>query len=297
MALITPTFDKSNIYFDPLANYNLYGAWDFKESLSASGAASHAGGGTYQSVIMQTDALAVDFGKFYYAPYSAGGGDGWLTVGNLGLPLNPSKFGTLDATGILFQVNSITFMLVDQFADIDINASVLNINSSNVMNIAPVGSTGLNIGFSTLPVVFTSGVFTINADTNFTLNSADFINMTAVGNVLIQTSGGTQTFGNLFFPTFLYGISVSIFAQGQPCTVDSSLNLVLGGPASFIVNLGDDHVGALLNVNSQTINIGTVNSVTTIDATDVKMINMPATVGGEKIVMIDVVTGQLRISP
>lgn len=126
--------------------------------------------------------------------------------------------------------------------------------------------------------------YQINSSATFLVDSA------AVS--IASTSLSLQSSGAVTLATSA-ATSLTIGFSSLSITMNCDL-LNIAGTTGISFNAPGISIG---NSIASFITIGNPGSDTTFDATLLKLPNMPAAVGGEKIVMIDTVTGQLRISP
>lgn len=124
------------------------------------------------------------------------------------------------------------------------------------------------------------------------------LSMQSTGNVTLATSAASSLqIGFTGMPVQLFALTLQI-STNSTINVNSASSLTVGVDSFSVtaVTGGAINSPALSIGNSGTsfMTIGNVACNTTIDSTLLQLPNMPAAVGGEQMVMIDLVTGQLR---
>lgn len=250
--------------FNPALNYAPTGTWNFSNaSFSLSGLATAT----------TANILYVGVGGIITQGAAPTIANAFLITGNNNLT-GSSYLGSSNAQDLFFKTNDIVVCQITSGQDVIwANTVDYQINSSATFLVASaavsIASTSLSLqssgavtlatsGSSSLQIGFTGLPVTLLADT---------LGISTNGDITLNCATSFTATGDSFFITGTTGIALN------------ATSLSVGNSATSFMTIGN----ALCN--------------TTIDATLLKLPNMPAAVGGEKIVMIDTVTGQLRISP
>lgn len=195
-----------------------------------------------------------------------GGGTAFEVGGNSGLT-DPAIFGTLDAVGIDHKVNG---------------QSYLTVSSGTSVVLCPAGTSNLTIGYTGLPVNFFADNFTMSCNGGINMSCVGPGRFAPGGNLLLESTGvgSTQTFGNAFHLSNLFGSSVVISADSGSTSVDCFTTLSLG-------------------LGATAINMGSAAAVSTIDGTNLSIPNLPTSPGGAtmKPVIVDTANGRFYVSP
>jgi len=200
-----------------------------------------------------------------------------------------SAFG---ATGgvLIANSNATSFNMGNTSCAIDIASSTYTLNASGDANLhsttavdidAPTTGLGgtstlVGIGNSGAGVTVVGATLSINAVTNIDFGATvaninmgsittgigilgDDITIHGDGDVVVESGSGTQTFGNVFRPTGLFGTTIDSYAQTGDASFQSATVLQLGGALTPTVHLAKD-------VFTTSLLVGSGSTVITVSA-------------------------------
>src|SRR6185503_2202143 len=155
--------------------------------------------------------LADGSGNVSLSNTPSGSGTSWDVGGNTGLA-DPSIFGTLDAAGISFIVNTSSFMDVSATKNVTFAFDDVTFNAGGVAVLFGSGTTSLQIGYTGMPVQYYGSTMNLSSNANMTITTA--------ADMFLQVPIGAFDLGVAGAITLGSGLSIGL--SGPNITINST---------------------------------------------------------------------------